>query len=91
MPRTVQSPSPKSAPPPRSRSRVRPKENGGARVLTRAEAMAMTEPPAPGNPSAHDLLREAFRPLREYNEWLVKNGRETLEFDQSLLNKKARQ
>ena len=51
----------------------------------------MTEPPAPGNPSAHDLLREAFRPLREYNEWLVKNGRETLEFDQSLLNKKARQ
>ena len=34
----------------------------------------MTEPPAPGEQSGREWLREMMRPMREYNLWLVKNG-----------------
>ena len=74
MPRTARSSSPKSAPPPRPRRRARPKKTEGARILTREELMARTVPPAPGMQNGHEWLRELFRPMRKYHQWLIKNG-----------------
>ena len=58
-----------------------PKHGLGARVLTRAEAEKIMggKPPAPGEPTAHDALREFLRPIREYNRWCAKTGHEPLE------------
>ena len=74
MPKIAKVESAKSAkaPPRRARS-TRPK-NGGARILTREEVMASLPPLKPGQRSAHDWMREQFRPLREFNLWLIKNG-----------------
>ena len=86
----VQSVSVKVAPPSLVRNRrvsVRSsaRSQGGARILTRAEAFARTEPPRPGQQNGHEWLSELFRPLREYNLWLIKNGHEPLgELDPSL-------
>lgn len=94
----VPSPTVRVAPPrlPRSRRRVAARSRaaapakparpqGGARILTRAEAFARTQRPPPGGQNGHEWLSEMFRPLREYNLWLIKNGHEPLgELDLSL-------
>ena len=95
MPRVAKSAPPQAAPAPTPRTRraqtrkpaarpVRPK-GGGARILTRAEMMASLPPLPPGAESGRDWMRRAFRPLREYNLWLIQNGHEGLgELDVSL-------
>ena len=58
---------------------------GGARILTRAEALALSAPLKPEAQTGHEWLREMTRPIREYNIWCAKNGREVLaEMDPSL-------
>ena len=101
MPRVAKSAPPKAAPVPTARTRriqtrkpaVRPAppvphswpKGGGARILTREEMMASLPPLPPGAESGRDWMRKAFRPLREYNLWLIQNGHEGLgELDVSL-------
>ena len=101
MPRVAKSAPPQAAPAPPARTRraqtrkptVRPAppvssawpKGGGAHILTREEMMASLPPLPPGAESGRDWLRRAFRPLREYNLWLIQNGHEGLgELDVSL-------
>ena len=93
MPKVAKSASPKGAPSPKVRSRrasarkpakrsAWPK-SGGARILTREEVMATMERIKPGQVSAHEFFYNS--PLRKFNLWLIKNGREPLgELDVSL-------
>ena len=68
----------------REYARLAPK-GAGARILTRAEALARTEPPAPGERTGHEWLSELMRPFREYNLWAAKTGGDTREeMDESM-------
>ena len=57
----------------KSASHSWPKE-GGARILNVEEVIANQTPLPPGMETGWEFFRRVLRPLREYNEWLIKNG-----------------
>ena len=87
MPKAVKRLSAKIAPSPPIRARrarvrksaaapvrsVLPQKNG-ARILTREEVMANQPPLPPGAENGWEWFCRVFRPLREYNAWLIKSG-----------------